>query len=100
MKIIAKAGSSTYLVEATADEIARVAGRGSTFQLSDEQRRRGFDIGSSIPVNEWWDFVDNLKRKEMTLRLLAETMHGLADVVSNAWPAILPPKKTEGGTNG
>lgn len=99
MKIIGKIDSDRFIVEATAHELAQVAGVSSAYQLEREAPEgvRALGVGIEVPVSPWWNFVQKLKRDEDSIRNMGATLRSIADLVTGAWPGIIAPTSDKAG---
>lgn len=96
MNIIGKTQNG-YIVTLDRNEMANLCGfywkDGDDFLQWLAEGRIGHDhgdihVGSSIPVGEWWHRLRAIREREKELTKLSETLRGLADLVSGAWPMI------------
>lgn len=100
MKVLAKA-SRTYLVEATEDELAQIAGhaylsRAPFAKASDSyQREWRIPIGTELVVSERFQRLADLERSREASVQAAKTLRGLAALVEQTLPAGLVPPKPE-----
>lgn len=103
MKIIGISGTPNdrcFLVEATAREVAQIAGFGyegaedfSKFigDLGGLDRDGRVKVGVEIPVGNNWGHLSSLRSGEAKLKELGGTLHALGSLVEAALPSIVVP---------
>lgn len=79
MKIIGQAGADKWIVEATAHELARVAG----FAYHVQQRESGANlrIGTEIKVSKLFDRLEGIRACERRLTEAQSTLRAVADLI-------------------
>lgn len=80
MKIIATTGRSGFVITATADELARVAGFPYSTQHH-EAMRRDLGIGDVIEVVAMYDRLVGIRQSEKRLTEAQATLRAVADLI-------------------
>lgn len=83
MKIIGKT-QHNLLLEASADEVARLLGH----YYPTSAARGALEIGAEVKVNEMWTQMYNLSRAQRELRTASQTLHSIANLMLIADPLI------------
>lgn len=95
MRIIAQtspAGAYTlrFLVEASADELAKVMGQHSASHFSGH--RELFVVGAEFPVSEMFTKACKMQQQPELVAGCAATLRVAADMISQPFPSIIPPE--------
>lgn len=80
MRIIGKGNGNTFLVEATATELARVAGFTYDTQLR-AAMRGSFDVGDTINVSALYDRIEGIRASEKGLINAQATLRAVANLL-------------------
>lgn len=88
MRVIADSGQGNFLIEAHGNEIAHLIG----FYWTGQSGCPPIKVGMSIRVNEMYTQLDQLKRREKQLTVVAKDLRLLADLLELKEPVIWPPE--------
>lgn len=91
MKIIARTASG-FLLEATAEEIARVAGVSYGHELKE---LRTDTIGATIHVGPRWSRMDGIEASSEKLFSIARTLRAIAELLDQQAPGITAAVKSK-----
>lgn len=106
MKIIGKTANG-YLVETTEAELAKACGFGwpsdkawIAHTLPAREQYGTLKIGSVIDLIPSFDYLNQLRSKEITVRTGAKVMRELADMMEIGVPTAIVPPPEQGSSGG
>ena len=83
MKIIGNVGNDAFLVEISANELARIDGFYSAYSRVDRERSQGgrvaFKVGDEINISAMYDQITKLGENKNRLSRIAAELHAFAD---------------------
>lgn len=100
MKVIGKTGETTYLIEATQDEIANILGERSLFDLKHRDKYpKDIRIGTEIHPHNDWNRLDFLVRnRDRGLEQLADQCRRVLKAIEDTGPLFTWDRNREGET--
>jgi len=93
MKIIADAGNHVVLVEATEDEVAKVAG----YDWRGSQGSPRIIVGLEISISEVYNNLRSIQEAADNIRRVQQTLRAVADVLDTVPPVIEAAQTEKGG---
>lgn len=101
MKILGQSSGSSFIVEATEDELAKVAGYSYFSSMTRSPRGygqgSGFTTGETILVAQIWSHLHQLAAKKDELDTLKKKLKDMQDILEKAesfCPTLPPPGST------
>lgn len=80
MKIIATVKEGEYLVEASSNELARIMGLNSCYEIRNSNRP-ALGVGSEIDVSAHWDALGVARSRTSNIKGQAQALRTLADKI-------------------
>lgn len=89
MKIIGKAGSGEFIVTASEDEMAKIAGYGSMYEIKSDCDKP--TVGREVQVSELWRALKVSRERKADIATLAESLRKVAGRVDSINQALAAP---------
>jgi hypothetical protein len=91
MKIIAKSSSKTYLIEATSDEVDKLAGRQVCCGQYGDQRQLEYVLGTKFNITEAFAQIHRNERRRAEVKYLRDTLSAMLVGLDMVEPLIEEP---------
>jgi hypothetical protein len=95
MKVIGKSGTRKYLLEATSEEIDKLAGRSICQGSYHDERQLEYVIGTEFKVIEAFDQIHRNETRLAQVKNLRDTLNAMLTGLEMAEPFIKEPKVEE-----